>query len=505
MNEPQELGELRTALAEVSALRDVQALLYWDQATYLPEKAGEGRSRQLAVMATLIHEKFTDPAIGRLLETLQPYAEQLPDDDDTRALIAVTQYDYDQSTRVPGAFMAEIASHSAQSYGAWAKARPANDFAAVRPYLEKTLDLSRRYADFFPGYAHVADPLIDGSDRGMTVADIQPVFAQLEAALVPLVQAIAAHQGPDDAVLGRHYPEAAQWDFSLDVLRKLGYDFDRGRQDKTLHPFMIRLGHDDSRITTRVDEHRLDGLLYSSIHECGHALYEMGMADTWSGTPVDSGTSAGVHESQSRLWENLVGRSRGFWEHFLPILSTYFPEQTADVDVDTIYGAVNTVRRSLIRTEADEVTYNLHVLIRFGLELELLEGKLAVADLPEAWHERYAASLGVHAPSDVNGVLQDVHWYSGMIGGAFQGYTLGNIMASQFYAAALDAHPAIPAQIKAGEFDTLHTWLRTNIYAPARKYTANELLTRVTGRGLDLDPYLDYLRGKFGALYGVEA
>ncbi|MCA9920504.1 MAG: carboxypeptidase M32, partial [Anaerolineales bacterium] len=212
-----------------------------------------------------------------------------------------------------------------------------------------------------------------------------------------------------DAILGKHYPEAGQWAFSLEVLEQLGYDFDRGRQDKTHHPFMIRLGHDDNRVTTRVDEHRLDGLLYSSVHECGHALYEMGTADTWRGTPVDSGTSSGIHESQSRLWENLVGRSRGFWEHFLPTLQGYFPEQLAGVDVDTIYGAVNTVRRSLIRTESDEVTYNLHVLIRFGLELDLLEGRLAVADLPAVWHERYQASLGVHAPSDVDGVLQDVH------------------------------------------------------------------------------------------------
>ena len=503
MTAPTELQELRTLLAEIADLRGIEALLYWDQATYLPPKAGDGRSSQLATMAAAIHEKQTSPTLGRLLDKLAPYADQLPPDDDVRAVIDVAHYDFDRATRIPGPFMAELAAHTGQTYVIWAKARPANDFAAVQPYLEKTLDLSRRYAEFFPGYAHIADPLIDSADRGMTVADIQPVFAELEAELVPLVQAIVERDGPDDAILGKYYPEAGQWAFSLEVLAQLGYDFDRGRQDKTHHPFMIRLGHDDNRVTTRVDEHRLDGLLYSSVHECGHALYEMGTADTWRGTPVDSGTSSGIHESQSRLWENLVGRSRGFWEHFLPTLQGHFPEQLAGVDVDTIYGAVNTVRRSLIRTESDEVTYNLHVLIRFGLELDLLEGRLAVADLPAAWHERYQASLGVHAPSDVDGVLQDVHWYGGLIGGAFQGYTLGTIMASQFYAAALAAHPEIPDQIRAGQFDTLHTWLRTNIYAPGRKYTANELLQRVTGGGLDLAPYLAYLRRKFGALYGV--
>ena len=266
---------------------------------------------------------------------------------------------------------------------------------------------------------------------------------------------------------------------------------------------MTKFAWGDVRITTRYNETDLGDGLFSSIHETGHALYELGIDRKYEGTPLDTGTSAGVHESQSRLWENIVGRSAGFWEYYYPKLATAFPEQTAGTGVETFYKAVNKSQPSLIRTDADEVTYNLHVIIRFGLELDLLEGKLAVADLPEAWHARYVESLGVRAPDDRDGVLQDVHWYGGPIGGVFQGYTLGNIMASQFYAAALKAHPEIPGDIRQGKFGTLHTWLRENIYQHGSKYTANELLERVTGGPLALAPYLEYLRTKYGQIYGL--
>jgi carboxypeptidase Taq len=257
------------------------------------------------------------------------------------------------------------------------------------------------------------------------------------------------------------------------------------------------------RITTRIDEYDLGNALFSTMHEAGHALYELGIDPVYASTALDTGVSAGVHESQSRLWENIVGRSRRFWEHYYPALQAAFPAQLADVDVDAFHRAVNRVTPSLIRTEADEVTYNLHVIIRFGLELELLEGKLTIDELPEAWHARYQENLGVRAPDDRDGVLQDVHWFGGPIGGSFQGYTLGNIMASQFYAAALTAHPEIEDEIGAGRFATLHTWLRENIYRHGSKYTVQDLLTRVTGQPLTIVPYLDYLRTKYSAIYGL--
>ncbi|MCX7669437.1 MAG: carboxypeptidase M32, partial [Anaerolineae bacterium] len=329
--------------------------------------------------------------------------------------------EFERATRVPAAFVAELSAHTAESFQVWAAARPANDFARVQPLLERTLDLSRQLAEYFAPYEHIADPLIDEADEGMTVATLRPLFAQLREQLVPIVQAITAQPPADDACLRQYFPEKAQWDFALAVIREFGYDFNRGRLDKTHHPFMTKFSLGDCRITTRVDEHHLGENLFSVMHEAGHAMYEQGIAMAYEGTPLAAGTSAGAHESQSRLWENLVGRSQPFWSHFYPKLQAVFPEQLGNVPLDTFYRAINKVERSLIRTAADEVTYNLHVMIRFDLELALLEGKLTVAELPEAWRARYAADLGITPPDDKNGCMQDVHWYAGVIGGAFQG------------------------------------------------------------------------------------
>jgi carboxypeptidase Taq len=495
------LDELVERLRKANDIASASYVLNWDQSTYMPPAGAAARARQMATLEGLAHEAATDPAIGRLLDELQPYADSLPPDHDDAALLHVTRRSYERRTKVPADFAAAFAGHMAESFSLWAAARPANDFRRVQGSLEKTLDMSRQYANFFPGYTHIADPLIDAADYGMSAAQIGPLFEELRQQLSPLVKAIGAAEQVDDSVLRRHYPEAQQAQFGQAVVADLGFDFERGRQDKTHHPFMTKFAWGDVRITTRYRENDLGDGLFSSIHETGHALYELGIDQKFEGTPLDTGTSAGVHESQSRLWENLVGRSRGFWEYYLPKAQAVFPEQLAGVDVEQFYRAVNKSQPSLIRTDADEVTYNLHVIIRFGLELDLLEGKLAVADLPEAWHARYLESLGVHAPDDRDGVLQDVHWYAGTIGGVFQGYTLGNIMASQFYAAALAAHPEIPAEIAAGKFSTLHTWLRENIYRHGSKFTANELLQRVTGGPLSLEPYLAYLRTKYGAIY----
>jgi len=495
-------NELFARWQEIYDLTGIAALLSWDQSTYMPVGGGSVRGRQLALLERLAHERRTDPAIGRLLDELQPYAESLPADADDVAQLRVMRKIYERSTRVPAAFAAEFAEHTANSYMAWVAARPQDDFAAVRPYLQKTLDMSRQLAEFFPGCAHIADPLIDFADEGMTVATIRPLFEELRQALTPLVATISQRPPVNDSFLHRHYPKLQQIAFGEPIIRAFGYDFARGRQDETHHPFMTKFAHDDVRITTRIDEYDLGNALFSTMHEAGHALYEQGIDAAYASTALDTGASAGVHESQSRLWENIVGRSRRFWEHYFPALQAAFPEQLADVDVEAFHRAVNRVKPSLIRTEADEVTYNLHVIIRFGLELELLEGKLTIDDLPEAWRARYHENLGVYAPDDRDGVMQDVHWFGGPIGGSFQGYALGNIMASQFYAAALAAHPEIEDEIGAGRFATLHTWLRENIYCHGARYTAQELLTRVTGQPLTLAPYLTYLRTKYSAIYG---
>ena len=497
------LQELKTRLLEINDLNAAVSVLHWDQSTYMPPGGAAARGRQIATLERLAHEKLTDPAIGALLDDLRSLEEGRPPDDNDAALIRVTRRDYEKATRLPPAFVAAQSEHAVASYQAWVKARPENDFGTVQPYLEKTLDFSRQLADFFPGYDHIADPLIDYSDPGMKAADIRAVFGQLREQLVPLAKAITGQPPADASCLRQRFPEAQQWAFGLDIARRYGYDLDRGRQDKTAHPFATSFSIGDVRITTRVFEDDLASGLFSTLHESGHAMYEQGVNQVYEGTPLAHGTSAGVHESQSRLWENIVGRSRGFWEHFYPQLQQVFPDQLGRVSLDTFYRAINKVERSLIRTEADEVTYNLHVMLRFDLELDLLEGKLAVKDLPEAWHARYQEDLGVRAPDDRDGVLQDVHWYYGVIGGAFQGYTLGNIMTGQFFEAAVKAHPEIPGQIAQGEFATLHGWLKDNIYQHGRKVDTTTLLQRVTGQPLTIEPYIRYLKTKYGELYGV--
>jgi len=494
--------ELLARLREISDLNAATAVLTWDQATYMPPGGAKARGRHLATVRRLAHEKLTDPALGVLLDDLQPYADTLPHEADDAGLLRLTRRKFEEAVRVPADFAAEVAEHTAASYAAWASARPANDFAAIQPLLERTVALSRQYADFFPGYDHPADPHIDRYDYGMTATTVRSIFAELRAQLVPLLDVVVQQPQVDDSFLYRTYPEAAQWRFGMMIAQAFGYDMERGRQDKTHHPFAIKFSHGDVRITTRFDEQNLSEGLFSTMHETGHALYEQGVTPDYEGTLLNSGTSAGVHESQSRLWENLVGRSRGFWRHFYPALQETFPTQLRDVPLDAFYRAINKVERSLIRTDADEVTYNLHVIIRFDLALALLEGTLAVPDLPEAWHARYQADLGLRAPDNRDGVLQDVHWFAGLIGGMFQGYTLGNVMAAQFYAAAVNAHPDIPAQITRGQFDTLHTWLRTNIYRHGSKFTTAELLQRTTGGELRLEPYIDYLRTKYSEIYG---
>jgi carboxypeptidase Taq len=497
------LDELKARLAEINDLESAAALLSWDQSTYMPPGGAAARGRQMSTLGRLAQEKSTSLELGRLLDELQPYGESLPYDSDEASLVRTARRDYERSLKVPPEFMGQLYNHMAEAYQAWTEARPRNDFASVIPLLEKTVDLSRQLADFFPGYEHIADPLIDFADYGMKASSVRTVFTELRQQLVPLVKTISAQPPASDACLRQHYPQAQQLAFSEGVIRRLGYDFERGRIDTTHHPFMTKFSLGDIRITTRYDEHNLGDCLYSVIHESGHAMYELGIRMELEATPLASGTSAGVHESQSRLWENQVGRSRPFWEYFYPQLQAAFPAQLEGVSMDSFYRAVNKVQRSLIRVDADEVTYNLHVMIRFDLELALLEGSLAVRDLPEAWNARYSADLGITPPDDRDGALQDVHWYGGLVGGAFQGYTLGNLLAAQFFAEAVKAHPAIPDEMRQGQFDTLRGWLTGNIYQHGRKFTAPELIERVTGGPLRIEPYIQYLKDKYGELYSL--
>ncbi|WP_027482096.1 carboxypeptidase M32 [Deinococcus pimensis] len=496
-------AELRARLTEITDLTSVGAVLGWDRSTYLPEGGGAARARQSGLLSRLRHEKATDAGLGRLLDELEAGGGHLDAGGFEARLIRVARRDFDRATRLPQDFVERMSRHTNETYSAWVRARPANDFAGMVPRLERTLELSREYAAFFPEFDHPMDVFVDGSDEGMTVARVREVFARLREALVPLVATVTAAPEPRTDFLHRHYPAADQLRFAEAVIADYGYDFSRGRQDLTAHPFCTRFSVDDVRITTRVKETDLTEALFSTLHESGHAMYEQGVDPAFEGLPLARGTSAGVHESQSRLWENVVGRGARFWQHYFPRLRDAFPEQLADVTEEELYRAVNVVRRSLIRTDADELTYNLHVILRFELELAMHEGTLEVRDLADAWHARYEQDLGVRAPSDTDGVLQDVHWHAGLIGGAFHGYTLGNVLSLQFWEAARRAHPDIPDEVARGEFGTLRGWLTRHVYRLGRSRTAAEVALAATGAELDVEPYLRYLRGKYGELYGV--
>jgi carboxypeptidase Taq len=493
------LADLKRRLAEIYDLGAAGAVLGWDEATYMPTGGALARGRQSALLRRLAHERMVDPALGRALDRLEPQADRLAPAD--ASLIRVVRRDYEKSVRVPAEYVARASAHGSASYNAWIAARPANDFATMIPFLETTVELSREYASFFAPGAHIADPMIDDADEGMTTATVQRLFAELRPALVALVRAIGERPPPEDAFLRGSFGEAEQLGFGLAIARQMGYDLARGRLDKTHHPFCTKFAAGDVRITTRVRENDIGDALFSTLHEAGHAMYEQGVDAALEGTPLGSGVSAGVHESQSRLWENVVARSRPFWEHQYPALQRTFTDQLGAVPLDAFHRAINKVERSLIRTDADEVTYNLHIMLRFDLELALLEGRLRVKDLPEAWQAGMLADVGVAPADDRDGCLQDVHWYGGGIGGAFQSYTIGNILSAQFFAAATRAHPDIPGEIAGGRFATLHRWLTDHIYRHGRTATPDEIIARATGSAMTTAPYLAYLRGKYGELY----
>jgi len=499
------LAELKRRLMEIGDLNFADAVLGWDQATYMPPGGAAARGRQAAMLGRIAHEKSIDPALGRLIDGLAAYADGLPYESDAASLVRVARRDFDKAIRLPADYVERASTLRSASFDAWTRARPANDFAAMLPFLEKNVALSREYAGYFAPWKHVADPMIDDYDPGMTTDKVRALFAELRGALVPIVRAICDQPAADDRCLHGTFPEPAQLDLGAAVVKRLGYDFARGRLDKTHHPFCTKFSAGDVRITTRVDEHDIGQALFSTIHESGHAMYEQGVSAALADTPLGTGTSAGVHESQSRLWENVVARGRGFWQHFYPALQDAFPAPFRAVAPETFYRAINKVQRSLIRTDADELTYNLHVMMRFDLETDLLDGRLQVKDLPEAWRARIAADLGVAPPDDRAGCLQDVHWFSGGIGGSFQGYAIGNILSAQFYASAVTAHPDIPRDLAIGDFATLHGWLIEHVHRHGRKFEPAELVERATGMPMTLAPYLAYLRGKYGELYRLPA
>jgi carboxypeptidase Taq len=499
------LQGLKDILGEVADVNRAAAVLAWDQETYMPSGGIAHRADQLTTLRRLAHIRFTADGVGALLDELEGEVGGLPFDSDDSSLVRVTRRDYDHARKLPSALVAEIARAGAMARPVWQKARQDADFKLFAPYLEKNVELNRRVADALGYEERPYDALLDRTEPGLTTDQLEGIFAELKNAIVPLVGDIARNaDAVDDSVLYRGFDPELQLQYSLHVVAKLGYDLERGRQDLSAHPFTISFGPGDVRITTRVSRDFFNECLFGSIHEAGHGMYNQGIGENLDRTPLWSGASPGVHESQSRLWENLVGRSAAFWRYFYPSLRNAFPGPLNGVDEEDFFRAVNKSYPSLIRVEADEVTYNLHILLRFELENELLEGSLKVRDLPEAWGARVRSYLGIEVPNDREGVLQDIHW-SGVSFATFPAYTLGNLIGAQLMEKVRTDVPDLEGHIERGEFGVLLKWLRSNVYRHGRKFTPNELVERVTGKPLTPGPWIAYVRQKFGALYRVKA
>lgn len=499
----EEVQALTARLADVLNLNYASALLGWDQQTYMPSGGANARAEQLATLSKLAHELFVAGETGRLIEDAEAAVKDLDADSDDAALVRVIRHDFDIQTKLPTSLVTDLARTTTLAHEVWAKARAENDFASFAPTLEKIYDLMRQKAEALGYKERPYDALLDEYEPGMKTGDVETLFAGLREDLVPFVAAIFERLDRVDAsTLHRQYDVDRQAEFGLAVIKQLGYDMTRGRQDKAVHPFTTGFSINDVRITTRYYPDYLPTALFGSIHETGHALYEQGCAQKYEGTALAGGVSLGVHESQSRLWENIVGRSRGFWTYYYPMLQATFPQQLGGVSAGEFYRMVNAVSRSLIRVEADEVTYNLHIMLRFELENDLLEGKLAVKDAPAAWNAKMEQYMGIVPPTDTQGILQDVHWSSGLVG-YFPTYSLGNFLSVQYWDQAVQDVPAIPAQIEQGNFEPLLTWLRENIHQYGRKYWPQELTRRVTGEQIQTRSFVRYLKNKYTAIYDL--
>jgi carboxypeptidase Taq len=484
------MDELRTRLAEVADLQRTAMLLAWDQEVVMPPGGAEGRAHQRATLERLAHERFTDDRIGELLGQAEPRDELESD------LVRVAARDHDKARRVPAELVSELAHAASSGHVAWARAREESDFAVFAPYLERNVELRRRYVACFPDVAEPYDALLDDFEPGMPTSQARDVLARLRDGLVPLVE--AASEIDDSCLHGGPFPEPAQRRLVDLVLRRVGVDDRDWRVDTAVHPFQATIGFGDIRLTTRYSERDVDSL-FSALHEFGHGLYEHGVDPALARTPLTGGVSNAVHESQSRLWENMVGRSRGFWRWCFPHLQEALPERFAELSWEQVQRAVNAVRPTLIRVAADEVTYGLHIIVRFELELELFEGRLAVADLPREWNERMRAYLGIEVPDDAHGVLQDVHWAEGLFG-YFPTYALGNVVAGQLWARIGAELGDLEEHFAAGDFAPLREWLREHVHRWGRRLTPAETIERACGAPIDPEPYLGYLRDKVEAI-----
>lgn len=493
----QQLYEQYTAqMRKIADVKYALAVLQWDQETYLPAKGADLRGQQMATLSEIAHQLFADEQLGVLLNELSAANGLTPAQ---QCNVALTLEDYEKNKKYTPAFVRRLSESTSKSYHAWIEARKQNDFSVFEKKLEDLVVLKKEEAYILGFKQHPYDALLNEFEKGATVEWLDTVFDELQPPLKAFLSTIAQRPQPEDDFLRRHFEKDAQWQFGLEMLKRIGYDFEAGRQDISEHPFTTSFNAMDVRVTTRIDENDFTSMTWSCLHEGGHALYEQGLPAAQYGLPLGEYCSLGIHESQSRLWENCIGRSRAFIEYNIPLIRQYFP-QLKQAGAGQLFAAVNKVKPSLIRTEADELTYHFHVMVRYALEKKLIEGSLATKDIPQFWNSSYKQLLGVDVPDDKNGCLQDIHWSHGSFG-YFPTYSLGSLYAAQFFAAMQKIHPRLLNEIGAGDYSNIHHWLQTHVYQHGRAYTSSELCNKITGEPLQLKYFMQYLTDKYKAVY----
>ena len=494
------LDELKRELAERKDLLRIASLLAWDQEVMMPAGGAGARADQLSTLGRIIHERATSPELGKLLDAAEPAAAGLDPDSDDARLVKVARRDFEKEIKVPAELCAAMVRTASESYPVWVAARKESDFARFLPYLERTLELKRRYVECMAFEGEPYDALLDDFEQGLTVVELRKIFARLREVLIPLVRAAARSDVVDDTPLRRQLPVGGLRKMERHVLARAGFEPGCWRLDTTVHPFETAICVSDIRLTTRYEVEGLESF-FSSLHEFGHGLYERQVAPELDSGPLARGASLGWHESQSLLWENLIGRGLPFWECFAGDLNRFFPAELGSLSASDIYAMVNKVEPDFIRVEADETTYNLHVILRFELEQEMLSGSLPLAELPGAWNQLIHDYLGIEVLEDRLGVLQDVHWAHGSLG-YFPTYSLGYLTAAHLWQRLGADLPELPDQIRAGEFGDLREWLRENLHQHGRKFTPAELHQRILGGPADPEPFIAYLKAKLAGIYG---
>jgi carboxypeptidase Taq len=496
--------ELLRRLGAIDDLVRAGTLLGWDEETKMPPAGAEARAEQRATVEAAAHERRVDPALGELLEELRPFEEAHAPDSFEASVVRVARRDYEKAVRVPSALQAEIERAGSLGYRGWLRARAENDISVMLPHFERNLELRREYVECFAPEGDPYDIVLDDYEPGMKTSEVEAIFDRLKERLVPLIQAVVESEAVDDSCLHGTFSHESQRRVSMAILESWGMTEDAWRLDDTVHPFEVSLANNDIRLTTRFDDDNVHGIL-SCLHEFGHGLYEHQVEPSYARTSLADGVSSAIHESQSRMWENLVGRSQPFWRRFFPRAQELFGAALADHDAESWYREVNAVEPSLIRVEADEATYNMHIILRFELEQAMLADEFPLEQLPEEWNRRIWEYLGIEVPNDTLGVLQDVHWSGGSIG-YFPTYALGNLISAQIWERITAELPDLSDAIEAGDFAPLRDWLRENLHRHGRKFTPGETLERVVGTSqIDPEPYVRYLREKLAGIYGIAA